>query len=103
MARTPKDALGRLATETATLEEATKRPDLNELEKAGASARFCIAFELAYKTVRFVLIDSFGRGSDVTASPKPILRMALQDGLISDIAVWFKFLESRNSFAHIYN
>ena len=41
--------------------------------------------------------------SNVSASPKPILRDALEENFIKSIDIWFDFLEARNTIAHVYN
>jgi len=73
----------------------------SELERDGGIQRFEFTFELAWKTMRKVLI-ALGR-ANVSGSPKPILRDAFSEGLIDSIDLWFGFLDARNRSAHIYN
>lgn len=84
-----------------TLEEALSRNNLNELERDGVIQRFEYTFELAWKMMRKTLI-ALGRGN-VSSSPKPIFRDAMEEGLIGDVKKWFTFLEARNLSTHIYN
>ena len=55
---------------------------------------FCveIAWKVAVKTL----------GVNVT-SPRPALREMLRSGLISNIDLWFDFLEARNKSSHTYD
>ncbi len=89
-----------LENAVATLDDALTKGSLNELERDGAIQRFEYTFELTWKMLRKVLL-ALGR-SDVSASPKPILRDAAQEGLIDDVAQWFVFLDARNLSTHIY-
>ncbi|MBI2341117.1 MAG: nucleotidyltransferase substrate binding protein [Deltaproteobacteria bacterium] len=84
-----------------TLKTAIKKSRLNELERDGAIQRFEYTFELAWKMIRKALL-AMGR-AEVSSSPRPIFRDALEEGLIEDIKNWFAFLEARNLSTHIYN
>ncbi|MBI2092107.1 MAG: nucleotidyltransferase substrate binding protein [Deltaproteobacteria bacterium] len=77
-----------------TLKTAIKKSRLNELERDGAIQRFEYTFELAWKMIRKALL-AMGR-AEVSSSPRPIFRDALEEGLIEDIKNWFAFLEARN-------
>lgn len=85
----------------ATLDAALQKKALNDLERDGAIQRFEYTFELSWKSMRRVLV-ALGR-SEVSASPKPVIRDAAQEGLIEDVARWFGFLEARNLSTHIYS
>lgn len=84
-----------------TLDEALSKKNMNDLERDGAIQRFEYTFELSWKLIRKTLI-ALGR-ANVSSSPKPIFRDALEEGFVEDIKVWFKFLEARNLSAHIYD
>lgn len=84
-----------------TLEDAIKKGDLSELERDGTIQRFEYTFELAWKMMRKALL-ALGR-AEVSASPKPVIRDAVEEGLIDDVKQWFAFLESRNLSTHIYS
>lgn len=84
-----------------TLRSALTKDPLSELERDGAIQRFEHTFELSWKMMRRSLI-ALGR-NDVSASPKPVLRDALEEGLIDDVQEWFGFLEARNLSTYIYN
>lgn len=84
-----------------TLREAVTGKSLSDLERDGAIQRFEYTFEMAWKTIRRALI-ALGR-SDVSASPKPIIRDAVEEGFIDNAKLWFGFLEARNITTHIYD
>ena len=84
-----------------TLGAALTKTPISDLERDGAIQRFEYTFELAWKMMRRCLI-ALGR-NDVSASPKPVLRDALEEGFIGDVEKWFYFLEARNLSTHIYD
>lgn len=85
----------------ATLEAALLQGSLNDLERDGVIQRYEYTFEQAWKTIRRVLL-ALGR-TEVSASPKPVIRDASEEGLIENATQWFGFLESRNLSVHIYS
>ena len=93
--------LTHLKKANASLLEAVSTTPRNDLERDGAIQRFEYTFELAWKTIRKCLI-AMGR-ANVSGSPKPILRDALQEGFISSLGPWVEFLEARNLLANCYN
>ena len=84
-----------------TLDIALSKIDLNDLERDGLIQRYEYTFELAWKMMRKVLI-ALGR-TDVSSSPKPVMRDAMEEGLIENVEEWFAFLEARNLSTHIYD
>lgn len=84
-----------------TLADALARDSLNDLERDGVIQRFEYSFELSWKMMRKILL-ALGR-TDVSASPKPVLRDAAEEGFIDDVGRWFGFLEARNLSTHIYS
>ena len=71
----------------------------SDLEKAGTIQYFEFTYELAWKTLKRILVD---RGKSVN-SPKPVFREASLEKLIDDPEVWFEFIEDRNLTVHTYN
>jgi len=71
----------------------------SELEKAGAIQAFEITYELAWKTMKRILTY---RGIEV-ASPRETFRLAASEKIISDVNLWFSFIEKRNLTTHVYN
>ena len=84
-----------------TLKSALAKDSLSDLERDGVIQRYEYTFELAWKMMRKTLL-ALGR-NDISASPKPVLRDAMEEGLIEDIQKWFAFLEARNLSTHIYD
>lgn len=84
-----------------TLEAALQQGALSDLERDGAIQRYEYTFELAWKSMRRVLV-SLGR-NNVSSSPKPVIRDAAEEGLIGNVTRWFGFLEARNLSTHIYS
>lgn len=84
-----------------SLQEAQAQLPRNELERDGVIQRFEYTFELCWKSIRRCLLF-LGR-VDVSGSPRPLFRDALEEHLIEDIDPWFRYLEARNSTAHLYN
>lgn len=80
---------------------ATANPPKSELERDGIIQRFEYTFELCWKSIR-KLLQHMGR-IDVSASPKPLFRDALEEKIIKDIDVWFAYLDARNRTSHGYN
>ena len=67
----------------------------------GVIQRFEYTFELCWKSIRRALLF-LGR-SDVSGSPRPLFRDALEEQFIQDVEPWFGYLEARNTTSHIYN
>ena len=84
-----------------TLADALSKESLSDLERDGVIQRFEYTFELAWKMARKTLM-ALGR-TEVSGSPKPVLRDAQEENLITDIEKWFSFLEARNLSTHIYS
>lgn len=84
-----------------SLQAAQAQPPRNDLERDGVIQRFEYTFEWCWKSIRRALLY-LGR-SDVSGSPRPLLRDALEEHFIQDIEPWFAYLEARNTTSHIYN
>ena len=69
------------------------------LEKTGAIQCFEYCYELAWKTMRRILLK---KGLE-TASPRDTFRAAATNRLIEDPEVWFEFIKKRNLTTHTYN
>ena len=69
------------------------------MERAGLIQFFEISFELAWKTLKDMLIYE---GYDVN-SPKSTLKQAFANGTIADGELWLKALDGRNLFSHTYD
>lgn len=72
----------------------------NDRERDGSIQRFEYTVELSWRLIRKCLL-LLGR-SDVSASPKPLLRSAFTEGWIQDLEEWLAFIEARNLTSHSY-
>jgi nucleotidyltransferase substrate binding protein (TIGR01987 family) len=69
----------------ANLEAALCQESYNDLELQGFIKGFELCHELAWKTLQDLLHE---RGYADVAGPKPVIRQAFKDGLLSDGNVW---------------
>jgi len=74
--------------------------DLSELEQEGLVQRFEYTFELSWKVMQDLLIY---KGYEFMTGPNGTLKMALEDGLISDHDGWRQMAKSRNTLSHVYD
>lgn len=63
---------------------------------------FSICFEQSWKAMKEIL-ESHGYNESKTGSPKMILKLAYQAGMITDEARWLEVLAMRNEISHSYN
>jgi nucleotidyltransferase substrate binding protein (TIGR01987 family) len=61
--------------------------------------RFEFVFELAWKTLRYMLLDA----GITTNTPRATLKAAFQGGLIDEEGAWLALLEARNLTSHTYD
>lgn len=86
----------------AALSEARKR-DLNDpFVLSGTSAKFSITFDLAWKTMKDILIEYYAITDFVAGSPREVLRKAFEAGMIKGDA-WMQMLAVRNQLIHDYD
>ena len=74
--------------------------DLSELEIEGLVQRFEYTFELSWKVLQDLLIY---KGYEFMQGPNGTMKMAFEDGLISDHDGWRKMAKSRNMLSHVYD
>jgi len=98
--------LATFASAVKRLEEALgqeKHPGLvGEMMRDAVIQRFEFTFEIAWKFLRFHLIDEGVFREDV-ASPKKAVKLAYANGLIVDGDIWLEMINTRNTLAHTYN
>ncbi len=70
------------------------------LEKEGVIKRFEFTMELAWKTIQDILNS---RGYLDIKGPKPVIKQAFRDEIISDGQEWINMLDDRNKSSHLYN
>ena len=71
----------------------------NEYEYMGAVQAFEICYELAWSTLKKVLI-LHGKES---YSPRDVFRKAYLAGLVNNFDTWVSYLDTRNLTVHTYN
>ena len=74
--------------------------DLSELELEGLVLRFEYTFELAWKVMQDLLVY---KGYEFMQGPNGTMKMAFEDGLISNHDGWRKMAKSRNTLSHVYD
>lgn len=84
-----------------SLKDSLAPPPRNDRERDGAIQRFEYTFELCWKFIRRYFL-AIGK-TDISTGPRPLIRDAHQENLISDPAIWFTFLDARNNVAHTYD
>ena len=87
----------------AYLDETSKR---GNLEKEGIQdslvKRFEYAIEMSWKTCKRHLSEE-GFAEAKTGSPKSIIRLAAEAGIIADAQSWIVFINARQSTSHDYS
>jgi len=81
------------------LESALRQKQFSVLEKDGVIKRFEFTFELAWKTLQDKLYDE---GYLTTKGPKPVIKQAFKNGMITDGQAWMDMLTDRNNSTHLY-
>ena len=74
--------------------------NLSELEQEGLVQRFEYTFELAWKTLQDLLNY---KGYEFMSGPNGTLKMAFEDGLITQHEGWSRMAKSRNTLSHVYD
>ena len=73
---------------------------LYKLEMEGLVQRFEYTFELAWKVLQDLLLY---KGYEFMLGPNGTMKMAFEDGLITDHDNWRKMAKSRNTLSHVYD
>lgn len=74
--------------------------DLSELELEGLVQRFEYTFELSWKVMQDLLLY---KGYEFMLGPNGTMKMAFEDGLISNHDGWRRMAKSRNTLSHVYD
>lgn len=85
-----------------SLSEARERDMSDSFVLSGTGAKFSITFDLAWKTMKDILIEYYAITDFVAGSPREVLKKAFQAGMITG-DVWIQMLEVRNRLAHDYD
>ncbi len=82
--------------------EARERDMEDSFVLSGTGMKFSITFDLAWKTMKDILIEHYAIIDFVAGSPREILKKAFQAGMISGDE-WIQMLEIRNQLTHDYD
>lgn len=72
------------------------------VEQTGIVGLFAICFEQAWKLMK-ELLEEHGRFEEKIGSPRAIIKIAYQCGMLCDSEGWLALLEARNVLAHTYS
>lgn len=82
------------------LEEAVEIVEPNKFERQGLIKAFELAYELAWKTLQDYLKEL---GIEEVVGPKPVIRRAFTEGIITNGTVWQAMHQARNESTHLYD
>lgn len=82
------------------LEEAVEIVEPNKFERQGLIKAFELAYELAWKTLQDYLKEL---GIEEEVGPKPVIRRAFTEGIITHGTVWQAMHQARNESTHLYD
>lgn len=83
----------------AALTEARERNMEDSFVLSGTSAKFSITFDLAWKTMKDILIEYYSITDFVAGSPREVLKKSFQSKMITGDE-WMQMLEIRNQLTH---
>lgn len=72
------------------------------VEQTGIVALFEICFEQSWKLMKAVL-EEHGRTENKIGSPRAIIKIAFQCGMITNEELWLSLLEAQNIISHTYS
>lgn len=83
------------------------RPELSPLDRdairESVIQRFEVAYDVLWKAIKRYMMFTLGL-PDIPNSPKPILRLAYENGMLSkDIAFWLTIADARVATSHDYS
>ncbi|MCD8019934.1 MAG: nucleotidyltransferase substrate binding protein [Clostridiales bacterium] len=84
------------------LSEAKTRDLSDSFVLSGTGSKYSITFELAWKTMKDILVQYYEKTDFITGSPREVLKLAFKFHLIED-DVWMEMLRVKNLLAHDYN
>ena len=85
-----------------TLAEAKTRDLSDSFVISGTGAKFCITLDLAWKTMKDIILQHYMVSGFATGSPREVLRKAFELNLISG-DIWLEMLKVRNEFTYDYD
>ncbi len=84
-----------------SLQRAIQQPK-NEYIRDSVIQRFEYTYELSWKMLKRLLIESEGKESIEPLNRKDLFRLAGEKRIIDDVESWFEFHKARNMTSHIY-
>lgn len=84
------------------IEGAKIKPPYSMVEQTGIVGLFEICFEQSWKMMKEML-ENHSRYTDKIASPRTIIKIAFQHGMIDDEEKWLDLQKTRNILAHTYD
>lgn len=72
------------------------------VEQTGIVGLFEICFEQSWKLMKEML-EKHGRFDERTGSPRAVIKIAYQCGMLDDCEGWLDLLDARNLLAHTYS
>lgn len=84
------------------LSEAKTRDLSDSFVISGTGAKFCITLDLAWKTMKDIILQHYMVSGFATGSPREVLRKAFELNLISG-DIWMEMLKVRNEFTYDYD
>lgn len=84
------------------LSEAKTRDLSDSFVMSGTGAKFCITLDLAWKTMKDIVLQYYMVSGFATGSPREVLRKSFELNLISG-DVWMEMLKIRNELTHDYD
>lgn len=83
------------------------RPELSPLDRdairESVIQRFEVTYDVLWKAIKRYMLNTLGL-PDIPNSPKPILRLAHENGILSnDITFWLKVADARVATSHDYS
>lgn len=85
-----------------SLSEAKTRDLSDSFVMSGTGAKFCITLDLAWKTMKDIVLQYYMVSGFATGSPREVLRKSFELNLISG-DVWMEMLKIRNELTHDYD
>lgn len=85
-----------------SLTEARERDMNDSFVLSGTSAKFSITFDLAWKTMKDILIEHYSITDFIAVSPREVLKKSFQTNMITGDE-WMQMLTIRNQSAHDYD
>jgi nucleotidyltransferase substrate binding protein (TIGR01987 family) len=99
-------ALQHLQRQYANLRTVASRPELTDTDREAIAEsvvhRFETVYDTLWKTLKRYLSEVLGL-PEIPNSPKPIFKLAAQNGLIDPVERWLAYADARVATAHDYS